>query len=89
MYKHHHGQLPEVLNIFTKNQDVHNHDTRQAGHLKIPNLFSDIGHMSFKYQAVKIWNRISKFLKVDIKIGTFKKHLKTFLLKDDINNQRH
>ena len=87
MYKHHHGQLPEVLNIFTKNSEVHGYDTRQADHLQIPYFSSGIGKMSFKFQAVKIWNKILTFLKVKIKIGTFKKHLKTFLIKNEsINN---
>ena len=87
MYKHHHGQLPEVLNIFTKNSEVHGYDTRQADHLQIPYFSSGIGKMSFKFQAVKIWNKILTFLKVKIKIGTFKKRLKTFLIKNEsINN---
>ena len=81
MYKHHHGWLPSVLNTFRKNSDIHDHNTRQAGYLEIPKFSSDLGKMSFKYQAVKIWNNIHKFLKVDIKIGTFKKHLKTYLIK--------
>ena len=81
MYKHHHGWLPSVLNTFRKNSDIHDHNTRQAGYLEIPKFSSDLGKMSFKYQAVKIWNDIHKFLKVDIKIGTFKKHLKTYLIK--------
>ena len=81
MYKYHHGWLPSVLDMFSKNSDVHNYGTRQANYLKIPQFFTDLGQMSFRYQAVKIWNNIYKFLKVDIKIGTFKKHLKSYLIK--------
>ena len=86
MYKYYHDQLPEVLNIFTKNSEIHGYDTRQADHLQIPYFSSGIGNMSFKFQAVRIWNKILTFLKVKIKIGTFKKHLKTFLLKNGIDN---
>ena len=81
MYKHHHGWLPNVLNVFRKNSDIHDHDTRQANNLEIPKFDTGIGQRSFKYQAVKIWNNILKFLIVDIKIGTFKKYLKTYLIK--------
>ena len=81
MYKYHHGWLPNVLNMFEKNSDIHAHTTRQAGYLHSPSVSSELGKMSFRFQAVKIWNNIYKFLNVNIKIGTFKKHLKTFLIK--------
>ena len=81
MYKYHHGWLPSVLNLFRRNSDVHTYSTRQANYLHVPKVSSELGKMSFKYQAVKIWNNIHKFLKVDIKIGTFKKHLKSYLIK--------
>ena len=81
MYKYHHGWLPTVLNMFEKNNDIHTHNTRQAQYLHTPKITSELGKMSFRFQAVKIWNNIYKFLNVDIKIGTFKKHLKTFLIK--------
>ena len=81
MYKHYHGWLPSVLNIFRKNRDRHNYCTRQAECLEVPSFTTELGIRSFKFQAVKIWNTIYKFLKVDIKIGTFKKYLKTFLIK--------
>ena len=55
--------------------------TRQANYLHIPKVSTELGKRSFKYQAVNIWNDIYKFLKVDIKIGTFKKHLKSYLIK--------
>ena len=81
MYKYHHGWLPSVLDMFTKNKDKYNYNTRQAEFLEVPPVSSELRLRSFKYQAVKIWNNILKFLKVDIKIGTFKKYLKTFLIK--------
>ena len=80
MYKHHHKRLPSVLDKFAKNCDIHDHDTRQSKHLHIPDFSTDRGEMSFKTQAVMIWNKIIKFLKVDIKIGTFKKHLKALII---------
>ena len=81
MYKYHHGWLPNVLDMFTKNKDIHAHNTRQGSYLHIPKVSSELGKMSFKFQAVKIWNQIFKFIRTDVKIGTFKKYLKTFLIK--------
>ena len=81
MYKYHHGWLPSVLDMFKKNSDIHHYSTRQANYLQIPKVTTELGKMSFKYQAAKIWNDIYKFLKVEIKIGTFKKYLKTYLIK--------
>ena len=81
MFKHHHGWLPGVLNIFKKNREKYEYSTRQAECLEVPRFTSELGIRSFKFQAVRIWNNIFKFLKVDIKIGTYKKHLKTFLIK--------
>ena len=66
--------------MFEKNNDIHTHNIRQAQYLHTPKISSELGKMSFRFQAVKIWNNIYKFLNVDIKIGTFKKHLKTFLI---------
>ena len=80
MYKYHHGWLPGVLNFFTKNSERYAYSTRQAECLEVPSFTTELGIRSFKFQAVRIWNNIYKFLKVDIKIGTFKKHLKMFLI---------
>ena len=61
------------------------YSTRQAECLEVPKFTSELGIRSFKFQAVRIWNNVFKFLKVDIKIGTFKKHLNHFLLKNNLS----
>ena len=81
MYKYYHGWLPNVMNIFRKNKDKYKYCTRQAECLEVPSFTTELGIRSFKFQAVKIWNTVHKFLKVDIKIGTFKNYLKNFLIK--------
>ena len=81
MYEYHHGWLPKVLDFFKKNSNVHSHYTRQNHFLHVPKYDTELGQMSFNYHAVKIWNDILKFLNVNIKIGTFKKHLKSYLIK--------
>ena len=80
MYKYHHGWLPSVLDMFSRNREVG--VSRHGDYFQTPIFHTDLGQMSFEFQAVKIWNKIYKFVKVDIKIGTFKKYLKSYLIKN-------
>ena len=82
MYKYHHGWLPQILNLFERNIDIHLYNTRQANQLHIPLCKTELGKRSFRYQAVKIWNETNSSLAVNIKIGTFKKNLKSFLVRN-------
>ena len=81
MYKHHHNQLPQILNLFLLNSDIHSHNTRSAGMLHVPKFNTEFGKRSFRFQAVKIWNDIYLSVSVNIKIGTFKKNLKSYLIE--------
>ena len=81
MYKHHHGWLPQIFNMFERNSDLHMHMTRQYNLLHVPKFKTEYGKRCFRYQAVKIWNTIYSTLSVDIKIGTFKKNLKSYIIK--------
>ena len=82
MYKYHHGWLPQILNIFERNSDIHQYSTRQANQLHIPVYKTELGKRSFHFQAVKIWNEIYSALSVNVKIGTFKRKLKSFLIQN-------
>ena len=79
MYKFYHGKLSQIFNIFQRNSEIHDHDTRQLLHLPKPK--TEYGKRSFRYQAVQIWNELYNHIRVDIKIGTFKKKMKSYLLK--------
>ena len=80
MYKFHNNMLPIVFDVmFTRNSDVHSHNTRQRNLMRVPLYTSELGQNSFKYQAVKIWNLIRQNMDIDIKISTFKLHLKRYL----------
>ena len=81
MYRYHYGWLAGVFDIFKKNSDKYEYRTCQAECPKVLTFTIELGIHSFKFRSFRICNNIFKFLKVDIKIGTFKKHLKTFLIK--------
>ena len=80
MYKYHHSMLPPVLDMFVKNCQVHSYNTRQSDHLHVPKCRTELSKMSFKYQAVMVWNHIYQSVDVNIGIGTLKRHLKSHLL---------
>ena len=80
MYKYHHGWLSQIFDIFQRNSDIHHHNTRQSQLLHVPKPKTELGKRSFRYQAVQLWNEVYRHIKVDIKIGTFKKHLKIYLI---------
>ena len=83
MYKHSHHWLSSIFDMFTKNSDIHQYYTRQSELLHIPIFNTEIGKRSFRAQATTIWNHIyTNVESLDIKIGTFKKHLKIFLLNE-------
>ena len=83
MYKFHHSLLPNTISgLFITNRDIHNHFTRQSHLLHPPKVSSVLGKQSFKYNASLLWNRTMVALNVNNKIGTFKKHMKSFLLNE-------
>ena len=83
MYKYHHGWLSQIFDMFKRNSEVHNYSTRQIQLLHPPKPKTEFGKRSFRYQAVLIWNLVYHHLNVNIKIGTFKKNLKRYLLSTE------
>ena len=83
MYKIHHSVTPSILNMFVRNADIHEHGTRQQSqhsHLHIPKCRTELGKRFITYQGAIIWNMFLRELKADVSIGTFKHHMKAFLI---------
>ena len=89
MYKFYHEMLPRIYNIFQKNSDVHDYNTRQSEMLHLPKPNTEYGKPSFRYRGALIWNDILEKLDVNIKIGTVKKNLKKHLLKLMVLNYQY
>ena len=84
MYKHYHKLLPLSFNsFFTRNRDVHSHDTRQASkHYHIPIAHKNYSQSNIHFRGPIIWNDIlTNKTCPDITIGTFKRNLKELLIK--------
>ena len=83
MYKQHHGWLPQIFDKLKRNFEIHDHYTRQSNLLHPPKPQTEYRKRSFNYQSIQIWNSIHKESFVNLKIGTFKKHLKRYLLHQE------
>ena len=82
MYKFHHRKLPLIFDdFFTRNAEIHSHHTRQSNCLHVPLFSTETGKRSFRFKAVIVWNDLRRNLKsVNIRISTFKLHLKKYLI---------
>ena len=81
MFKYTNGLLPDIfVNFFTRNQFYHSHNTRNAAQLRTP-LTKTISATKFiKFTGVASWNLLEHSITTTIKIGSFKKLLKKFII---------
>ena len=81
MYKYVHNQVADCVNeLFTRTNEIHNRVTRQSDKFYIP--FSRLSTVckSVRFKGPLIWNSICDDVDVFCCIGTFKSHLKKYLL---------
>jgi hypothetical protein len=85
MYKYTNQILPKIfVNYFIQNNDVHEHDTRSADHLRVIRYESTLGQNSFRYNAIKVWNEVGNKIYVEnknVSYKCFKKKVKMHLLQ--------
>ena len=87
MYKYHIRTIPEIFStFFTSNRDIHWHYTRQQMHLHVPKKLSTLSTRSFRSSSVKIYNHFLAILPFDMTILTFKYHVKTYLIENDVSH---
>ena len=83
MYRIYKGYVPSLLQgIFTSNEDYHNYSTRQACHLHLPLVHTDLGKFSIKYRGALVWNDILQSgISLDCSEPCFKKSLKRMFIE--------
>ena len=59
MHKYHHG-LPNILDMFEQNLNIHQCNTHQSNLLHVPCCRTELGKKFFRYKAVIIWSEIYK-----------------------------
>ena len=80
MYKVHHKRAPETFqNIFTNNNEIHNHRTRGLNKLLVPSYKLEIMKQSIRVKGVYVWNFVCSHVSSTCTIGVFKNNLRKFL----------
>ena len=85
MYKMFHGLHPPTINnLYIKNCDVHNHNTRHRNYLHVSMAHSDLYAKSFYCSSILIWNEIMNKIEVSISFPQFKILLIHYLLVNSL-----
>ena len=82
MYHYCNGSLPDIfVNYFANNNHYHTYNTRNASNLSTPFYKLNICHNFLHYRAVHIWNALPDCIKDCPTIFSFKRKLKSHMLK--------
>ena len=57
---------PTINNMYIKNSDIHNHNTRHKNYLHVSMAHSDLYAKSFYCSSILIWNEIMNKIEVSI-----------------------
>ena len=80
------GYAPKYLSSkFCKRLEISQRKTRNCDNLNIPFCELSTGQRSFHYRTVKLWNALETNLKNVDSLNSFKRQLKTHLLKQFLN----
>ena len=80
MYKYVNDMIPPLFDMFIVNADIHHYNTRNHTLLHVPLCTTKRSQQTVRYTGVKLWNLLATSIDVNCKIGTFKKHLKEFII---------
>ena len=79
MFRFHTRKLPAIFDdMFTRNDDIHSHDTRQRFHLHVPFPKTNLVKMSVCYTGVIKWNHYTKFIDTYCSLHVYKKQATVF-----------
>ena len=87
MYKYHHSKLPSIFSsFFSRNIEIHSHNTRQQSKLHVLRKTSTKAGNTFRVCGVKIYNHLVTRLDLSAKISPFKKALKMYILDNHMES---
>ena len=75
---------PTINNMYIKNSDIHNHNTRHKNYLHVSMAHSVLYAKSFYCSSILIWNEIMNKIEVSISFPQFKIVLKQYLLVNNL-----
>ena len=80
MFKFYHGFLPDVFGgMFTTNNEIHEHFTRQSNKYHSMPFRLEIVRRSIRIQGIRLWNTLSNQVSFECLPDTFKYHMKKYL----------
>ena len=80
------GYVPKYLSSkFSKRLEISQRKTRNCDNLNIPFCKFSTGQRSFHYRTIKLWNALEANLKNVDSLNSFKRQLKSYLLKQFLN----
>jgi hypothetical protein len=83
MYSYNRGNLPHIFqNFFCENRNIHSYNTRNSRDLRPPKIKTNLAQRFIKKTGVELWNTLKNVLPTTVSIGSFKFHLKGYLLKE-------
>ena len=85
MYKHSNNTLPQPIHIlFSRNDEFHNHNTRQSNHLHLPIGKREGIYKSFTFHGIHIWNYLIMHIPTNVSYACFKRSVKKHIQDNDI-----
>ena len=85
MFKFHNYKLPQVIySLFTRNDTIHDHSTRQHNKLHVPLSKIQLTSTSVRTTGVLLYNHFYDILDMNCSYYTYKKKLKQYLLDNEI-----
>ena len=85
MYKHYINIVPQPIHsLFSRNDELHNHSTRQSNHLHLPIGKREGIYTTFSFHGIRIWNYMTMHIPTDVPYVCFKRSLKKHIQNNDI-----
>ena len=83
MFKVYHKNTPVVFSkLFVRNTDIHDHETRQAGHVHVPYARTNYMLNAISVKGVKVWNELYMKVNHDCSYLSFKIALKKYIINN-------
>ena len=80
MFKYSKDLVPlPMVELFTKNYELHNHYTRQSQSLHTAVGRNEAIYKTFTFHGIRIWNYVSTKVSVDVSYASFKHSSKLFI----------
>jgi hypothetical protein len=80
---HHPLQLPEALSsYFTRNNSIHNYNTREHGSLHLESIYTSYGKKVIVHKGSVLWNALPNHLKSTQSVSLFKNRLKNHIINE-------